>query len=183
MIPGIFLACTLFSLTVLAWELFGGHHGHDQGGDHPHNDLAPAKKTELSPVVAAAGLFRGIAYFGLGFGPMGLAGTLFGAGVFESSAWAVGVGLASLGALHLFSRVQTKETDSSFSDAELLWETAVVTVRIEPGLIGKVRFDRKGSLVERYARASDSATTLAVGTKVRIVELDTETVLVEELNE
>jgi hypothetical protein len=180
MFPGIFLAFTLFSLTVLGWELFGGHHSADV--DQPHNDLAPAKKTDSSLVSAVTAVFRGVAYFGLGFGPMGLAGTLLGVGLVESSLWAFGVGLAALAALRLFSRLQSRETDSMVSDAELLWETAVVTVPLEPGLMGKVRFDHKGGLVERYAMATDPAVGLAVGTKVRIVELNADTVLVEEID-
>ena len=96
--------------------------------------------------------------------------------------WATGIGLAALGALWLFSRLQAKETDSSVSDAELLWETAVVTVPFEAGRMGKVRLDKKGSLVERYAVTSP-AVTLAVGTRVRIVELNADTVTVEESND
>jgi len=182
MLPGIFLAFTLFSLTVLGWELFGGHHHGADAPDHQNNDLAPAKKSEVSLVSAAAGLFRGTAHFGLGFGPMGLVGTLLGVGLVEALLWAVGVGLAALGALHLFSRLQTKETDSMVSDAELLWETAVVTVPLEPGLMGKVRFDHKGSVVERYAMAQDPAAALPVGAKVRIVELNADTVIVEGID-
>lgn len=182
MLTGFFLAFTLFSLTVLGWELFGGHHHGSDVPDHPHNDLAPGKKTEFNLLTAAVGLFRGTAYFGLGFGPMGLAGTLLGVGLVDAVLWAVGVGAASLAALRLFSRLQTKETDSLVSDAELLWETATVTVRVEPGLMGKVRLDQKGSLVERYALAQDPAAALAVGTKVRIVELNADTVIVEEVD-
>lgn len=182
MLSGIFLAFTLFSVTVLGWELFAGHHANAEPPDHPNNELAPAKKSESSPVTVAAGLFRGTAYFGLGFGPMGLVGTLLGVGLVEAALWALGVGFASLAALHVFSRLQTKETDSLVSDAELLWETATVTVPLEPGLMGKVRLDRKGSLVERYAKAQDPTVALTVGTKVRIVELNAETVLVEEID-
>ena len=182
MLFGVFLAFTLFSLSVLGWELFVGHHpGHD-GTDH-QNDLAPSKRSERSLVTTAAGLFRGTAYFGLGFGPMGLVGFFLGVGVFEALFWALGVGLGALGVLHWLSALQTKETDSLVSDAELLYETAVVTVPLEPGLMGKVRFDQKGSLVERYAKAVDPQLALGVGTKVRIVELSDDTVIVEEIDE
>jgi len=180
MVSGIFLAVTLFSLTVLGWELLGGHHGADNTS--PDNDLAPAKKAEFSLLSTLAGVFRGTAYFGLGFGPMGLAAALLGVGLVEAFLWAAGVGLAALGALRLFSRLQSKETDSLVSDAELFWETAVVTVPLEPGLMGKVRFDHKGSLVERYARAQDPRVALPVGTKVRIVELCADTVIVEGID-
>jgi len=67
------------------------------------------------------------------------------------------------------------------SEEELLYENGEVVVSILPNQMGKIKFDLKGSLIERYAKADDQKITLQVGAKVRVTGISEELLFVEPL--
>lgn len=190
---GLFVALSVFGIGVLIFELVvggnahdsdEGHHLHD--GDHGHDVTAtrgdasvpPPQGRSGSAIVKILAVLRGFMYASLGFGPGGLIARALGYDHLGALLWAVAAGALSFGLFSLFRRLQTKKLDSQIHDSQLLFEEAVVTVGIEAGQIGKVRFNNQGSLVERYAVAGPGV-SIAAGRRVRVVETNDDMLTVE----
>jgi membrane protein implicated in regulation of membrane protease activity len=148
--------------------------GHDSEAD-PSKRHKRRKRDITLTVLSGA---RSVVYFALGFGPAGLF-ALSQVSAPRSLAWSIPAGVAVLIGGRLLRKVLRRELDSQISTEELLLEAGEVIVSIAPGSMGKVRIKYGGSYVDRYARAADPNTRIALGTLVRVADISDECVYVE----
>ena len=185
----------------------GGSHapaqvsGHDTHGEHvPTHDAVPTPAHDGLPHQPAPGSLvaqdpqprggelglralsaaRTLVYFCFGFGPLGWIATAFGVAGARSLLWSIPTGVLFAATGLGIRSIQRSVLDSQVREEELLLEKAEVTVPIEPGSLGKVRALVGGRYVERFARARDPSAAMATGTRVKVVEVSDEGVIVEQ---
>jgi len=173
----------------------GAHAAHGASHDtgHPPAHAGPGDQPPHASLVAqdpqprgielglrALSAARTLVYFCFGFGPLGWIATAFGAAGARSLLWAIPTGVLFAATGVGIRAIQRSVLDSQVREEELLLEKAEVTVPIEPGSMGKVRALVAGRYVERYARARDPGSALATGTRVTVVEIAEDVVIVEQ---
>jgi hypothetical protein len=146
----------------------------------------PAK--QITPLLRFLSYLRTLVYFTFGFGPLGWVAWVLaqGAGQTEAQAasnslcWSLPGGLLFAIGGRLLRRLQRQELDSSVKEGELLLEEAEVIVSIKPGQLGKIRINYSGQYVERYAKASRSDVGYVKESKVRVVDITDEYLVVAD---
>jgi membrane protein implicated in regulation of membrane protease activity len=167
----------------------GGETGADSGGDDADTEdsddevsVAGHDRRRRNPLLVLLSSIRSFVYFSLGFGPTGLFATFTGQPVLATLLWSGGVGLVTFGGALVLRRVMRSELSSDVKDSDLLMETGEVTVRVDPGQLGKVRVSLGGSYVDRYAK-THSQEPIGVGTRIRVTDLGEDCIFVEPAEE
>ena len=117
-----------------------------------------------------------------GFGLCGVLLTLIGrdgsasASLALSALTGIGMGLAAAKTLQLLGR---RTADSSIRSADLIGQSGVVTLRVEPDQRGFVEINIRGSLIRRPAISTGQS--LAKGTRIVVLQADHHTLEVEEV--
>jgi membrane protein implicated in regulation of membrane protease activity len=160
------------------------HHDttHDRGQEQTGkvSVISHDKKAlKISPLLRFLTWLRSLVYFAFGFGPTGLVALAGGADLVSSFLFSVPAGILFVAGGFLIRRLQTRELDSQVRDRELVFEEAEVIIPIEAGKIGKVRIELGGSYVERFARAKQPDAAYKMKTRVQIVEVTDEFLIVE----
>ncbi|MDR1901584.1 MAG: hypothetical protein LBQ88_04785 [Treponema sp.] len=161
----------------------GYHAGDDYIPDHTgrandsfrHGEagaLLGSGNTGIRFITRLMGLLRTAVYFSLGAGPTGLFAFFTGRSALSSLLWAgaAGAGLAVLG--KILRKLIRNDIDSSIKSEEMLMETAVISVPVGPGQIGKAIVRQFGREREVYVRCKDEKASFAKGSGVRIVDYD-----------
>ena len=168
---GVFLGIAavgfLFLLISLVFgEIFGHFEfAHDIGHDIGHG----------GPGFFSA---RGMAVFITAFGGCGAIGTYEGYGVFPSSFFGFGGGIAMATVVYFFARfLYGQQASSTTTSADLLGRTALVSVAIPQNGIGQIRCLIGETMVDKIARSRDG-NSIATNAAVKIEEVLGESVIV-----
>ncbi len=161
---GLYLAALGFGGTLLGVSaVFGGdqhaapgHEGHELG-----DALGWLPLTSLRFWTFFLGFGGGIGAL-LTYAAVGSPALI--AALAAGSGWAIGVG-----AVTAIRALRAGSVSSQLGVGDLPGSTGVVTVAIDPGDVGKVRFLAKGQQVDVLA-ISDDAAALPTGTPVVVVE-------------
>jgi hypothetical protein len=199
----LFIATTVFGIGVIIIDLFGilshfdssGHDGIGHDTHHltddihhgaAHEDDQTSKliqdhKQKSNPVVFFLNLLRNAVYFSAGFGPAGLFMQMMKKGTLETLFWSITSGIVIMGMTVVIKRIIPKDTiDSQITDEDLLMAGGEVTVSVERGKMGKVRLFFDGFYTDRFAVSKDPEKPIAQGTKIRVVEVRDESLVIEE---
>lgn len=153
----------------------------DADSDGYHESLvAHDRGKKRNPLFRIVTALRSLIYFSLGFGPVGLFGTLTGMAAGTTLLWSLPSGLGSLIIARLLRRLLKTELNSAVSDGELIMSAATVLVTIKPGFMGKIRIKTGGAYVDRYARGKDPSREISKDSIVRVVDYSEECLIVEE---
>ncbi|MCE9579932.1 MAG: hypothetical protein K8W52_42840 [Deltaproteobacteria bacterium] len=161
---GLYLAALGFGGTLLGATLvFGGdHHG---GAGHQGHELGDVLGWLPLTSLRFWTFFLG---FGGGIGALltyaAIGSPALIAALAAGSGWAIGVG-----AVATIRMLRAGSVSSQLGVGDLPGATGVVTVAIDPGDVGKVRFLAKGQQVDVLA-VSDDPAPLPLGTAVVVVE-------------
>jgi hypothetical protein len=151
-----------------------GHTGQ-HGDDFRHGEegaLLGSDNTGIRFITLLMGLLRSAVYFSLGAGPTGLFALFTGRSALSGLVWAgaAGIGIAVLG--KVLRRLIRNDIDSSIKPEELLMETAIISVPVGPGQIGKAIVRQFGREQEVYVRCNNGKASFAKGSEVCIVDYD-----------
>lgn len=116
-------------------------------------------------------ILRSVVYFAVGFGAVGLFGTLSNRGFAYTLLWSTGTGLVVLTLVKLVMRIQSKTVDSQLNHGDLFLAEAEVLVTIQPGKIGRIRVETGGSYHDMFAKGKDPSREYSPGSRVYIVDL------------
>jgi membrane protein implicated in regulation of membrane protease activity len=165
-----FLAIAVFGFVfVIASSILGdvfdhGDFGHDADGHAGGPSLLSS---------------RTISVFVTAFGAFGAIGIHLGYGVGVSTAMGMGGGLTFALVIYAFAAfLYSQQASSHIHTADLVGNTAQVSVAIPKGGVGQVRCTLGDSVVEKVARAS-SDQDIPVNTLVKIQKLVGDVVLVD----
>lgn len=164
-----FLAIAVFGfIFVVASSLLGDLFDH---GDVSHDVGHGAGPSLLSS--------RILSVFVTAFGAFGAIGIHLGYGVGTSTAMGFGGGILFAGAIYVFaSFLYSQQASSHVQLADLVGNTAQVSVAIPKGGLGQVRCSLGDTVVEKVARASGND-EIPVNTLVKIQTIVGEVVLVD----
>lgn len=206
-IRSLYIAATIFGVGVTVADLVGAFSslsegGGDDGGDGAGDDAGEgdgqadeagetdgdghlsvlAHDVRRGPGVALRLMtaLRSVVYFAVGFGPVGWFATTQYARPAASLAWSVPVGIGVMVSARILRRLFRKDLSSEIKPTDLLMETGTVTVSIGAGAMGKARVVVGGVYVDRFARTNDPEKAIAVGARIRVVDVTDECVFVEE---
>jgi len=176
LLRAVYVVATVFGAGVIAVDMLGliGEAAHDSGGDDGDGDTHGSG----GPILSFLRFIRTFVYFSAGFGPFGLAARAFRTDGLGSLVWAVGGGVGIALIARAFFRFQQQDVDSTLEDADLLFETARVTVPISGGNMGKVRIHVGQVVEERYALAESAEDAFGDEDLVQIVRVTEECVYV-----
>lgn len=163
---------------------------HSQTEQHQAGSVVSHDRqtTEFNLLLRFLSYLRTLVYFAVGFGPLGWVAWILGQGAGQTAiqtalstlCWSLPGGLLFAVGGKLLRRLQKQELDSSIKEDELLMEEAEVIVSINPGQLGKIRINYSGQYVERYAKASNPTVLYAKETKVRVVDITDEYLIVSD---
>ena len=207
---GVYIGCTLFSVTITVLDFLGflgGNQdsGGDAGGDSsddgadsgstrfdtdlPGDEALAGKVSHESvphtgkvAVLSVLSYLRSLVYFCLGFGPTGWVAIAMGNSAVQSLLWAAPAGVAAFALAHAFFRFQRTDTDSSLHSEELFFQQATVIVPLTHDTMGKVRVQVGMSVTEQYALAAKPDARFEKGETVRVANVTDECVYVEHEN-
>jgi hypothetical protein len=161
---GLYLAALGFGGTLLGATLVlgGEHHG---GPSHPGHDLGEVlgwlPLTSLRFWTFFLGFGGGVGAL-LTYAAVGSPALI--AALAAGTGWATGVG-----AVATIRMLKAGSVSSQLGAGDLPGERGVVTVGIDPGDVGKVRFLAKGRQIDLLATSADPA-ALPIGTPVIVVD-------------
>ena len=197
----LYIAATIFGVGVTAIDLLGfvGDQNDDGEPDGDGNDgddgdvegdassgkgsiAGHDRRQRHSIVMRIMSATRSVVYFSLGFGPVGWFGTATGETVVSTLVWSSGVGAVILVLAHLLRRLLRSELNSNIKETDTLLEKGTVTVRIQPGALGRIRLKIGAAYTDRYARTRGEE-TLDPGVEVRVVDIDEDCLVVEREKE
>ncbi|TFH06018.1 MAG: hypothetical protein E4H09_01040 [Spirochaetales bacterium] len=147
-------------------------------GDAPSSVAGHDRRQRRSPVLRILSTLRNLVYFALGFGPTGWFALATGETVASSLIWGAGVGLVVVAGARILRRVLRSELSSEIQESDLLMSAAKVLVTVNPNQLGRVRVRIGEVFVDRYAR-STSDLPISPGTRVRVVDIGDDCVVVE----
>lgn len=209
---GVYIGCTLFSVTITALDFLGflgGSQDNDGGGDagsDTPDDGADAGSTRFDTdlpgdeaftgkashesvphtgkvaVLSVLSYLRSLVYFCLGFGPTGWVAITMGNSAGQSLIWAAPAGLVAFVLAHAFFRFQRTDTDSSLRTEELYFQPATVVIPLTHDTMGKVRLQMGMNVTEQYALAAEPDARFEKGDTVRVTNVTPECVYVEHDN-
>ena len=187
---GIYLFALIFGFGVILIDMLG-LIGSDHGsGDDDSSDLDASDDGVLLPdlrrgrwVYSALNFLRSVVYFALGFGAVGVFGSLTGNSFISTILWSAGAGIVILIIVKFVMRVQRNVLDSQVKAGELMLAQAEVLVTIPRGKLGRIRVKSGGSYHDLYARGKDPGTAYPAGTIVYVVDSSGDDLIVHTAKE
>ncbi len=132
---------------------------------------------------SALNYLRSLVYFALGFGAVGVFGSLTGHSFISTILWSAGAGIVILIIVKFVMRLQRNVLDSQVKAGELMLAQAEVLVTIPRGKLGRIRVKSGGSYHDLYARGKDPGTVYPAGTIVYVVDSSGDDLIVHTAKE